>query len=104
VAAISRTNRSHLVCGTVGTEAAAVSEAARLKPDLMLVDARLDGGSGISAVDRICIAGFVPHVFVTGDVNSVKANRPQATILQKPFNEKRLEQAIARALRLGAVH
>ena len=94
----------HVVCGIVGTEADAVSAAARAKPDLMLVDAHLEGGSGIEAVDLICLAGFVPHVFVTGDANSVKAFRPTATILQKPFNEKRLELAIAQALRLGAVH
>jgi CheY-like chemotaxis protein len=39
----------HDVCATAATEADAVTAASRYKPDLMIVDAGLGGGSGVSA-------------------------------------------------------
>jgi two-component system, response regulator PdtaR len=45
------------VCATAATEAEAVAAAIRDKPDLMIVDARLRGGSGVSAVAEILQAG-----------------------------------------------
>lgn len=41
------------VCGIATTEADAVSIALRCKPDLVIVDARLGGGSGIAAMETI---------------------------------------------------
>jgi CheY-like chemotaxis protein len=55
-------------------------------------------GSGISAVEKIRRTGFVPHVFVSGDVSSVRARRPDAVVIQKPFREPELARAIQRAL------
>jgi DNA-binding response OmpR family regulator len=43
----------HDVCAIEATEADAVAAAARYKPDLMIVDARLRDGSGVSAVEEI---------------------------------------------------
>ena len=43
----------HDVCATATTEAEAVSAATRCNPDLMIVDARLGQGSGVSAVEEI---------------------------------------------------
>jgi CheY-like chemotaxis protein len=88
----------HEVCAIVRTEAEAVAEAARCAPDLMIVDARLAQGSGIAAMAQILGGGFVPHIFVTGDASSVKARRPDAVILQKPFTETDLTGAITSAL------
>jgi DNA-binding response OmpR family regulator len=55
----------HDVCSTAATEAEAVSAATRYDPDLMIVDARLGRGSGVSAVEEILRAGAVAHVFVS---------------------------------------
>jgi CheY-like chemotaxis protein len=90
------------VCAVVGSESEAVAEAARCKPDLMIVDARLGRGSGIAAVTEILRGGFVPHVFVTGDAFQVRTLRPDAVILKKPFVENELALAIARALAVTA--
>jgi two-component system, response regulator PdtaR len=91
----------HDVCAVAFTQADAVTAAARCKPDLMIVDARLGDGSGVSAVEDILRTGPVPHVFVTGDIAKVKATRPGSVTLQKPFLESELGQAIQRALAPG---
>jgi CheY-like chemotaxis protein len=88
----------HDVCAVAVTQADAVTAAARCKPDLMIVDARLGAGSGVLAVEDIIRTGPVPHVFVTGDISKVKALRPGAVTLQKPFLESELARAIQRAL------
>jgi CheY-like chemotaxis protein len=88
----------HDVCAIEATEANAVAAAVRCKPDLMIVDARLGDGSGVSAVKEILRAGFVPHVFVSGETSSIQAQRPDAVVIQKPFREPDLARAIQRAL------
>lgn len=90
------------VCEVVGTQNDAVASAARCKPDLMIVDAQLREGSGMAAVDDITRTGFVPHVFVSGDIAGVLAVKPSATVLAKPFSEAGLERAIQLARASGA--
>jgi two-component system, response regulator PdtaR len=90
----------HSVCAIAGTEAEAVAEAAQCKPDLLIVDAVLTEGSGIAAVDEILRSGFIPHVFISGNAASVRAMRPGAIVLQKPFRNPELSNAIQRALTL----
>lgn len=92
----------HAVCAVVTTEAAAVAAAARERPDLMIVDAGLGRGSGIRAVAEILRAGFVPHVFVSGDTLSDEALDARAVVVLKPFTEPELAAAIARAIAGGA--
>jgi hypothetical protein len=60
----------------------------------MIVDGRLRNGSGISAVDKICLAEPIPHLFLSGDVSGVRALRPDAIVVQKPFRERDLAKAI----------
>jgi CheY-like chemotaxis protein len=91
----------HQVCAIEATEAGAVAAAAQWAPDLMIVDVNLYEGNGISAVDRILLKGFVPHVFVTGDLRGVTRLRPLAVVISKPFTEDMLISAIALA-RKGA--
>jgi two-component system, response regulator PdtaR len=93
----------HDVCAVETTETDAVAAAARCRPDLMIVDARLGDGSGVSAVEEILRTGFVPHVFVSGDMLGVQALRPGAVVIQKPFFESDLARAIQRALDAAAV-
>jgi CheY-like chemotaxis protein len=88
----------HSVCAIAATEAEAVAEAGQCNPDLMIVDALLNEGSGVAAVDEILRTKFVPHVFVSGNAASVRALRPDAIVLQKPFRDPELSNAIQRAL------
>ncbi|MEJ0069769.1 MAG: response regulator [Pseudomonadota bacterium] len=88
----------HDVDAVVTTAAAAVAAAVRRRPDLMIVDERLGDGSGLSAVEEILRGGPVPHIFATGDVSRIRALRPGAAIIEKPFGETVLAQAIERAL------
>jgi CheY-like chemotaxis protein len=88
----------HDVCGIESTAIGAVAAAARCKPDLMIVDAQLREGSGVSAVDEILRSGFVPHVFVTGNILGIQALRPNAVVIQKPYREPDLAWAMRRAL------
>jgi two-component system, response regulator PdtaR len=93
----------HHVCGIEATEADAVSAAARHRPDLMIVDVRLGDGSGVDAVAEIHRSGPVPHVFVSGNIANVKALRPGAVIIQKPYRESDLARVIRRALDAPAI-
>lgn len=86
------------ICAIVSTVAATVAAAARCRPDLMIVDAGLRDGSGLSAVQEILRAGFVPHLFISGDISTVRTLRPDAVVMQKPFSEAELVHAIQRAL------
>jgi two-component system, response regulator PdtaR len=88
----------HSVCAVALTEADAVKAAARDAPDLMMVDVALGQGSGIVAMDEILRTGFVLHFFMSGNVAKVRAQRPDAAVLEKPFQEKQLKCAIEQAL------
>jgi two-component system, response regulator PdtaR len=99
----------HEVCASERTEGAAIAAAARCHPDLIISDARLQEGNGIAAVNTILKAGFVPHFFVSGDVIDQKLLNPAAGVLQKPFDERQLIEAISRAVdpanvRIGENH
>lgn len=88
----------HGVCGVEATEAGAIASALRCRPDLIIIDAQLRDGNGVSAIDEILRTGFVPHLFVSGNIKTVLAQKPDAMAIQKPFGEPELERAIQRAL------
>jgi two-component system, response regulator PdtaR len=90
------------VCAIEATETGAVAAAARCNPDLMIVDARLRDGSGVSAVEEILRTGWVPHVFVSGETSTIQALRPGAIVIRKPFRDMDLNRAIQRALDAAA--
>ncbi len=92
----------YVVCAIATTERDAVAAAVRCKPDVMLVDIQLAVGSGISAVAEILRDGFVPHVFYSGDIAGIRASRPSAVAIQKPFRIAELADAIERALGASA--
>jgi DNA-binding response OmpR family regulator len=91
----------HVVCAIEGTEADAVAAAIQYSPDLMIVDAGLSQGNGMSAVQTILRSGFVPHVFVSGNAAAVRALQPAAIIIEKPFLAAELAYAIQRALKMA---
>jgi CheY-like chemotaxis protein len=88
----------HDVCATAATEAEAVRAATRCRPDLMIVDAGLGRGSGVSAVEEILRAGPLAHVFISGDAETVRMRKPDAVVLRKPFRYVDLVRAIDAAL------
>ena len=92
------------VCAVEATEADAVRAAGQYKPDLMIVDAWLEDGSGVAAVAKILLFGFIPNVFVTGDTSRVHALRPSAVVVQKPYREVDLAHGIRRALATAPAH
>jgi DNA-binding response OmpR family regulator len=88
----------HDVSSIEFTEVAAVMAATLCKPDLMIVDARLGAGSGVVAVETILHSGYVPHLFMSGNISNVLSLRPGAVVLGKPFSLADLISAIQRAL------
>ena len=92
----------HRVCAIAVTEADAIAAAAQFKPDLMIVDARLRNGNGVSAVEEILRARWVPHVFVSGETSRITALRPGAIVIQKPIRDIDLDRAIQRAIEVPA--
>ena len=92
------TGMGHDVCSVEASEADTVTAAMKYRPDLMIIDAWLGEGSGIAAVETILRTRFIPHAFASGDTLRVKALRPDAVVIEKPFSERDLERAIHRAL------
>lgn len=92
------------VCATVATEADAVAAASRYKPNLMIVDAGLGRGSGVSAVEQIERAGPLAHVFISGDAARVREHRPGAVVIRKPFRRAELAKAIELVLGAASTH
>jgi DNA-binding response OmpR family regulator len=88
------------VCAIETTQRGAVEAALRLRPDLMLVDARLGRGSGVEAVEEIERHGKVPHIFMSGE--RLLAGTHGAPMLVKPFTRQQLYGAIERVLQVSA--
>lgn len=88
----------HNVCAVAATEEDAIEYARDLQPDLMIVDAGLAAGNGISAMRTILERQHTPHFFVTGNPRDVRAVFPDATVLQKPFFVPELAAAIERTV------
>jgi two-component system, response regulator PdtaR len=91
------TGLGHRVCAVERTEAGTVAAAARFRPDLMIVDIHLKIGNGISAVEAVLRDRFIPHVFVTGDRYGTQRRSPGDIVIEKPFRERDLLEAIKRA-------
>lgn len=88
----------HEICAIESSEADLVAAALKYGPDLMIVNAELGDGSGVSAVTEILRAGPIAHLFTSGDIARVRILRPDAVLLQKPFRELDLIRAMQRAL------
>jgi len=94
------------VCSIESTEAGAVATAARWRPQLMIVDVKLGAGSGVAAVEAITRheRAPTPHVFISADISTVAADRPDAVAIQKPFRESDLVRAMRRAVEGLTIH
>lgn len=88
----------HVVIAVVVDADGAVAAARDCRPDLMIVDINLAERSGVAAVKEILRDGFVPHVFVTGDLLSNLDFGPDAVLIQKPYRQADIVVAIARVI------
>lgn len=86
----------HEVCSVETTEAGTVSAAARCRPDLVIIDAKLGTGSGFFALEQILRCGPVAHVIISGAGHQHWP--PGMKVLQKPFRESDLVREMERAL------
>jgi DNA-binding response OmpR family regulator len=93
----------HTVCAVKRNLADAAAAASDWRPDLMIVDVGLGEASGIAAVKEILSSGFVPHVFVTGDILRGMPLGTETVLIQKPFRVSDLERAIQRAFATAPV-
>ncbi len=88
----------HNICATVSTADEVIAAAQEHQPELMIIDPGLQDSSGILAVSALTKLRAVPHIFMTGNVASVLAAMPDAIVIEKPFDEAQLIDAIERAL------
>ncbi len=90
----------HEICATATTEVEAVAAAALHGPDLMIVDAHLQTGSGVSAMETILRLTAMPHFFITGGARRIFP--AGATVLLKPFGMVSLLAALDSVTRQSA--
>ena len=87
----------------VGSGQEAISKAAELQPDLVLMDITLNGTmDGVEAADEIKNQFAIPVIFLTADADSQTIQRARLTepfgYLIKPFEERALHSSIEMAL------
>lgn len=71
----------------------AIALACARRPDLVTADFRIQGGTGVDAVDGILAAiGEVPVIFVTGNRTSIPATYADV-VVEKPFTARALRSA-----------
>lgn len=67
-------------------------------PDLITADVELNPGSGIDAVNRICLGPTIPVIFITGTPDEVINRQCLHPIVVKPFTENSVRAAVSLAL------
>jgi DNA-binding response OmpR family regulator len=75
----------------------AISFAKLRCPDLITADEKLEHGSGVEAIRRICHNNAIPVLFIVADPTNVECLLPNALVLQKPFSDDALAHAIRKA-------
>ena len=76
----------------------AVAAAARNCPDLITADVELRPGCGIPAVQSICSSQPIPVLFITGSPGAVRLRMPGHALVEKPFEESHIMEAIQIAM------
>src|ERR1700721_1418543 len=80
------------------TATAALLCARKHRPNMITADGRINGGTGMEAVDRITDAmGAIPVIYVTGSPKFIAGREP---IVAKPFSSETLGAACARVYRV----
>lgn len=95
-------NLGHTVIDKVTTGEAAIEVAEKSKPDIILMDIRLQGElDGIEAMERIREHSEVPVIFITGNSDESYRKRVEKTdpldFLTKPISLNDLSRSFSRA-------
>lgn len=95
-------NLGHRVLAKVRSGEEAVSLAESLKPDLILMDIRLQGEmDGIEAMNEIRKGSDIPVIYITGNTDQMYRNRIQRSeyldFLTKPITIEDLTQSFSQA-------
>ena len=77
---------------------AAVKAASRRCPDLITSDVRLRPGCLIEAVQSYCSGAEIPVTFIAGNGADVALRSPCHQLLDKPFSDQALVDAVSAAL------
>jgi two-component system, cell cycle sensor histidine kinase and response regulator CckA len=91
----------HTVVGLAARGEEAVAKAHELKPDLVLMDVRLEGPmDGIEAAKRIRATQKTPVVYVTAYASTIEDAKQDVfgPCVTKPFRTTELQAVIARTL------
>ncbi len=96
------TSLGYEVCGIASSGEEAVAMAARLRPDLILMDVIIKGGlDGISAAEKIWDNYRIPLIYVTAYADELTLKRAKITeafgYILKPFDERELKVTIEMA-------
>jgi PAS domain S-box-containing protein/putative nucleotidyltransferase with HDIG domain len=96
------TSLGYEVCGIASSGEDAVAMAARLRPDLILMDVIIKGGlDGISAAEKIWETYRIPLIYVTAYADELTLKRAKITeafgYILKPFDERELKVTIEMA-------
>ena len=90
------------VMAVVDTERDAVSEAERLRPDVILMDIRLRQGDGVSAARTIQARRDAPVIFISANLDAATLARigelRRAAVLRKPFSDRELLKELRNVL------
>jgi CheY-like chemotaxis protein len=85
-------------CDFADDAAAAVRSACTRRPDLVTVDLRIVGGSGLEAIGHMIAAvGPVPYLFVTANADFVRG-LTEAPVVDKPISASRFRAACLTAV------
>jgi CheY-like chemotaxis protein len=90
----------YVVAGVASSGEEAISKAAQLEPDLVLMDLRLKGGmDGFEAAQKIRSDRAVPVIYLTAqNIGNDGSQEPLQPCLPKPFKTSDLGAAITHAL------
>jgi CheY-like chemotaxis protein len=91
----------HQVIATVASGRDAVQQALELRPDLILMDVRLQGAmNGVEAARRIRSEADIPIIYVTAHASVLASlkNGNGSTCLAKPFSPLQLKAAVEAVL------
>ena len=91
----------HEVVGFASRGEDAVAKASDLKPDLVIMDVRLDGSmNGLEAAQKIGAGPGTPVVYITAypEIHTAEQHKALGPRLSKPFTNAEFHAVITRAL------
>ena len=72
----------------------ALAAAERHCPDIVTADVQLAPGSGIDAVQSICLNKAIPVIFITATGHEVRERLPGNIVVAKPFSAEDIKAAV----------